>query len=257
MLGGRVSLVIAETALELVPEELTRHTSVQNHALRLEKKSNEIFLDRSFHHSAMKTGKIKMAWKRGRPDIAHFALLEALSTPLYLEGMLDVFIHTIDDKVITIGPNLRVPKSYFRFEGVMMKLFKDKIIKNQGSNKVLLKLNDSTTFESLIRKIIKSDNVIGLTSIGSQSTPDQVVLKNSVEEKINCTFIIGGFPKGHYSEYTSKFFNSSYSIAQYALESHVVIARILYECEKILLYDKDYWQWLKDLLKMKGFRNEV
>ena len=257
MPGGRVSLVIAETALELVPEELTRYTSVRNHALRMEKKSNEIFLDRSFHHSAMITGKIKMAWKRGRPDIAHFALLEALSTPLYIEGMLDVYVHTIDDKVITIGPNLRVPKSYFRFEGVMMKLFKDKIIKNQGSNKVLLRLHDSTTFEYLIRKIIKSDKVIGLTSIGYQSTPDQVVLKNSIEKNINCTFIIGGFPKGHYSEYTSKLFDSSYSIAQHALESHVVIARILYECEKMLLYTKDYWQWLKDLLKIGEFPYKV
>jgi rRNA small subunit pseudouridine methyltransferase Nep1 len=241
MPGGRVSLVIAETALELVPEALTRHASVRNHALRLEKKSNEILLDRSFHHSAMIAGKIKMAWKRGRPDIAHLALLEALSTPLFIEGILDVYIHTIDDKVIIIGPNLRVPKSYFRFEGVMMKLFKEKVIRSQESNNILLELHDNTTFEYLIRNIIESDKVVGLTSIGSQSTPDQVVLKNFIDNKndnknINCTFVIGGFPKGHYSEYTSKLFCCSYSIAQYAVESHIVIARVLYECEKILLY---------------------
>lgn len=235
MPGGRVSLVIAETALELVPNELTGHTAVRNRALRLEKKSNEILLDRSFHHSAMISGKIKMAWKRGRPDIAHFALLEALSTPLYIEGMLDVYVHTIDDKVIIVGPNLRFPKSYFRFEGVMMKLFKEKIIKNQGSNKALLELQDNITLEYLIRNIIKSNKVVGLTSIGIQSTPDQVILKSSINNKNNCTFVIGGFPKGHYSEYTSKLFDSSYSIARHAVESHVVIARMLYECEKILL----------------------
>jgi rRNA small subunit pseudouridine methyltransferase Nep1 len=236
MPGGRVSLVIAETALELVPKELTGHIAVRNRALRLEKKSTEILLDRSFHHSAMISGKIKMAWKRGRPDIAHFALLEALSTPLYIEGMLDVYVHTIDDRVIIIGPNLRFPKSYFRFEGVMMNLFKEKIIKNQGSNKVLLKLHDNMTLEYLIRKVIKSNKVVGLTSIGTQSTPDQVILKSSLDNKnVNCTFVIGGFPKGHYSEYASKLFDSIYSIAHHAVESHVVIARILYECEKILL----------------------
>lgn len=236
MPGGRVSLVIAETALELVPNELTGHTAVRNRALRLEKKSNEILLDRSFHHSAMISGKIKMAWKRGRPDIAHFALLEALSTPLYIEGKLDVYVHTIDDKVIIVGPNLRFPKSYFRFEGVMMKLFKEKIIKNQGSNKALLELQDNITLEYLIRNIIKSNKVVGLTSIGIQSTPDQVILKSSINNKnVNCTFVIGGFPKGHYSEYTSKLFDSSYSIARHAVESHVVIARMLYECEKIIL----------------------
>src|ERR687891_578525 len=236
MSESRVSLVLAETALELVPKELSRHTSVRNHALRLEKKSSEILLDRSFHHSAMIAGKIKLAWKRGRPDIAHFALLEALSTPLYLEGLLDVYVHTIDDKVIIVGPNLRFPKSYFRFEGVIMKLFKEKIIKNQGSNKALLELQDNITLEYLIRNTIKSNKVIGLTSIGTQSTPDQVILESSINNKnVNCTFVIGGFPKGHYSEYSSKLFDSSYSIARHAVESHVVIARILYECEKILL----------------------
>ena len=125
-------------------------------------------MDRSFHHSAMISGKIKLAWKRGRPDIAHFALLEALSTPLYLEGLLDVYIHTIDNKVIKVGPDLRVPKSYFRFEGVIMKLFKEKTIRNTKCNKTLLELHDNTTFEYLINNMIGSNNVVGLTSIGAQ-----------------------------------------------------------------------------------------
>ena len=65
----------------------------------------------------MISGKIKLAWKRGRPDIAHFALLEALSTPLYLEGLLDVYIHTIDNKVIKVGPDLRGSKIIFPIRG--------------------------------------------------------------------------------------------------------------------------------------------
>jgi rRNA small subunit pseudouridine methyltransferase Nep1 len=236
MSESRVSLVLAETALELVPKELSRHTSVRNHALRLEKKSSEILLDRSFHHSAMISGKIKLAWKRGRPDIAHFALLEALSTPLYLEGLLDVYIHTIDNKVIKVGPDLRVPKSYFRFEGVIMKLFKEKTIRNTKCNKTLLELHDNTTFEYLINNMIGPNNVVGLTSIGARSTADQVVFRNcNKNDNARCTFVIGGFPKGHFSECTSKLFCRSYSIERFALESHVVIARILYECEKIML----------------------
>lgn len=237
MSESRVSLVLAETALELVPKELTRHTSVRNHALRLEKKSSEILLDRSFHHSAMIAGKIKLAWKRGRPDIAHFALLEALSTPLYLEGLLNVYIHTMDDKVILIGPKLRIPKSYFRFEGIMMKLFKEKIIKNKEGDKTLLELHENATFDHLIKNVIGSDKVVGLTSVGARSTAGEVVLKSYIDDKsIDCTFVIGGFPKGHFSECTSKLFSCSYSIVQYAVESHIVIARILYECEKILLF---------------------
>ena len=237
MSGSRVSLVIAETALEQVPEELIRHPSVRNHALRLQKNPKEILLDRSFHHAAMISGKIKLAWKRGRPDIAHFALLEALSTPLYLEGLLDVYIHTMDDKVILIGPKLRIPKSYFRFEGIMMKLFKEKIIKNKEGDKTLLELYENATFDHLIKNVIGSDKVVGLTSVGAKSTAGEVVLKCYIDNKnIDCTFVIGGFPKGHFSECTSKLFSCSYSIVQYAVDSHIVIARILYECEKILLF---------------------
>jgi rRNA small subunit pseudouridine methyltransferase Nep1 len=239
MSEGRVSLVMAETALELVPRQLYRHTSVRNHAQRLGKKASEILLDRSFHHSAMTSGQIKLAWKRGRPDIAHLALQEALSTPLYLDGLLDVYIHTIDDKVIKVGPDLRVPKSYFRFEGVIMKLFNDKIIRDRG-NKTLLELHDNISFENLINNMIGSNNVVGLTSIGAQSTADQIVIRNcSKSNDARCTFVIGGFPKGHFSECTSKLFHHSYSIGHYALESHVVIARILYECEKIMLRADD------------------
>lgn len=232
---GRVSLVMAETALELVPRELYRHTSVRNHAQRLGKKASEILLDRSFHHSAMTTGQLRMAWKRGRPDIVHFGLQEALSTPLYLDGLLDVYIHTIGNKVIKVGPDLRIPKSYFRFEGVIMKLFEDKTIRDKG-NKTLLELHDNISFENLINNMIGSKNVVGLTSIGAQSTADQIVFRNcSKNNKARCTFVIGGFPKGHFSECTSKLFHHSYSIGRYALESHVVIARIIYECEKIML----------------------
>jgi rRNA small subunit pseudouridine methyltransferase Nep1 len=235
MSGGRVSLIMAETALELVPRELYWHTSVRNHAQRLGKNVSEILLDRSFHHSAMNSGQFKMAWKRGRPDITHFALQEALSTPLYLDGLLDVYIHTIDNNVIKVGPDLRVPKSYFRFEGVIMKLFRDRSIRDKG-DRILLELHDNITFENLINNMIGSNNVVGLTSIGAQSTADQIVFRNCSKSKnASCTFVIGGFPKGHFSECTSKLFHHSYSIGRYALESHVVIARILYECEKIML----------------------
>ena len=108
-----LSLVIAESALELVPIELQRHNSVTASARRFNKKPSEILLDISWHFAAMKG--IKNEIKRGRPDLVHFSLLEACSIPLYFENKLNVFVHTIDDKVISIGQNVRLPKSYHRF----------------------------------------------------------------------------------------------------------------------------------------------
>jgi rRNA small subunit pseudouridine methyltransferase Nep1 len=238
MLLPLVSLVIAEAALETVPNEIMHHPSVKKHAQRSGKKPTEILLDRSYHHAAMIQGRLKSEWKRGRPDIIHFALMEALSTPLFFKGILKVYVYTINNKVIFIGENLRIPKSYFRFEGLMMNLFKDKVIKKgqcNNNNNVLLKIYDNVTFESLIKNIVKPDKLIGLSTMGVQHTVEEVVSKNIAKNNnSHCAFVRGGFPKGHFSDNISKLFTCLCSIGKSGLEAHVVIARILYECEKAL-----------------------
>ena len=116
-----LSLVLAESALELVPLELQSHNSVIASSRRLSKKPSEILLDVSWHFAAMKG--IEDEIKRGRPDLIHFCLLEASSIPLYFENKIRVFVHTIDNKVIFIGKDVRLPKSYHRFAGLIEKLY--------------------------------------------------------------------------------------------------------------------------------------
>lgn len=236
-----ISLVIAEAAIETVPTQIIDHPSVKNYAQRTGRASSEILLDRSYHHSAMVHANLNSGWKRGRPDIVHFALMEALSTPLFISGRLNVYLHTINDKLISIGENLRIPKSYFRFEGLMIDLFEKKIIKSgkiagndDNDNNILLRLHDDMTFEKVIKKIVKPAKLIGLSTVGVQSTAQAIVAKNISAGNTDCAFVVGGFAKGHFSNNTTALFNRLYSISEYRLEAHVVIARILYECENSL-----------------------
>jgi len=68
------------------------------------------------------------ASKRRRPDIAHFTVLEALGSPLNKEGVLRTYMHTLDDRVITVSPKIRLPRNYDRFVGLIEQLFqKDRI----------------------------------------------------------------------------------------------------------------------------------
>ena len=120
-----ISLILAESALELVPLELQDHPSVLSHAQKLGKNPSEILLDNSWHFAAMKG--INNEIKRGRPDLVHFSILEATTIPLYLQNKIKIYIHTIDDKVIYIGENVHIPKSYHRFEGLIEKLFLEKV----------------------------------------------------------------------------------------------------------------------------------
>lgn len=220
-----LSLVIAESALELVPIELQRHNSVTASARRFNKKPSEILLDISWHFAAMKG--IKNEIKRGRPDLIHFSLLEACSIPLYFENRLNVFVHTIDDKVISIGQNVRLPKSYHRFIGLVEKLYDTKEIKENSNT--LLTLKDMS-FGELIRKI-NPEQTIALSSKGIKSSYQKL----AEEIKDNTCLVVGGFSKGQFSNKNKEYFDKIVSVDNNPLEAHIIISRILYEYEKRII----------------------
>ncbi|MGI0057019.1 MAG: ribosome biogenesis protein [Nitrosarchaeum sp.] len=217
-----ISLVLAESALELIPLELQNHPSVLSHAQKLEKTPSEILLDNSWHFAAMKG--INNEIKRGRPDLVHFSILEATTIPLYLQNKIKIYIHTIDDRVIYIGENVHIPKSYHRFEGLIEKLFLEKTIKSDTS--ILLEIKEKS-FSELINEI-KPSKIIGFSTKGELRSFEKI----SSEISDNACIVIGGFQKGHFSESTKSKINHLFSVDNLSYEAHVVIARILYEYEK-------------------------
>ena len=219
-----IFLVLAESALELVPKKLRNHPSVISHAQKLEKKSSEILLDNSWHFAAMKG--IEDELKRGRPDLIHFCLLEATTIPLYKKNQIRIFVHTIDDKVIYLGENVHIPKSYHRFEGLIEKLFLEKTIKYQ--NKTLLEIKENS-FSDLIEEINPSQ-IFGFSTQGNEHTFESA----ASQLHDNCCIVIGGFQKGHFSEKIQDRLNQLVSIKDTSLEAHVVVSRILYEYEKTI-----------------------
>ncbi len=220
-----LSLVIADSALELVPKELQRHNSVLASAKRFNKKPSEVLLDVSWHFAAMKG--IKNEIKRGRPDLIHFCLLEASSIPLYFANKLQVFVHTIDDSVIFLDKAIRLPKSYHRFAGLIEKLFSEGKIEEDG--KKLLEIK-KMNFEDLIEKI-NPNQVIGLSSKGMQSSYDKV----AQDAKDDTCIVVGGFAKGQFSDDIKKHFDKTISVDKNPLEAHIIISRVLYECEKRII----------------------
>ena len=219
-----ISLIISESALELVPYELEDHASVISHARKLGKHSSEILLDNSWHFAAMKG--IKNEIKRGRPDIIHFSILEATTIPLYLENKLNLFVHTIDDKVIHFGKNVHLPKSYHRFQGVIEKLYREKKI--IANNELLLEIKEQT-FSELIDEI-KPSKIVGFSTDGELSSYEKIAAQISD----NSCIVLGGFQKGHFSDSVQNKITDLYSVGNESFEGHVVTSRILYEYEKTI-----------------------
>ncbi|MEX0862954.1 ribosome biogenesis protein [Nitrosopumilus sp.] len=219
-----ISLILAESSLELVPSELKHHPSVISHARKLGKNPSEILLDNSWHFAAMKG--IENEMKRGRPDLIHFSILEATTIPLYLKNKMKLYVHTIDDKVISFGENVHIPKSYHRFEGVIEKLYQEKTITT--NNDVLLEIKEKT-FHELLDEINPS-KVLGFSTKGHKSTYEEIAKEIADDTCV----VIGGFQKGHFSDFIETKITDLYSVGDESFEGHVVVARILYEYEKTI-----------------------
>ena len=219
-----LSLILAESSIELIPKEIQNHNAIISHSKKLGKKPSEILLDNSWHFAAMKG--IKNEIKRGRPDLVHFSLLEACSIPLFYDKKISVYVHTIEDKVILIDNEIRLPKSYHRFAGLIEKLFAEKVIEANG--KKLLEINNFT-FDQLVDQI-KPKRIIGLSTQGVLSSYEDVGKKLNNDSCI----VIGGFPKGHFSDSVKKRVEYLVNVDKISLDSHIVISRVLYEYEKTI-----------------------
>ncbi len=178
-------LILADAELELVPEELWNHPSVINVAQRRGKKPRNILLDSTFHHSAIREHFKGEENRRGRPDIAHYFLLNSLESPLNLKNDLRVYVHTRNNEVIFIRPETRIPKSYNRFVGLIEELFHNGYV---PSKKDPLLWIEKLNIKDLLRKI-GEENVLVLCSKGEKKRIYEILEKDQV-------VIIGGFPSG-------------------------------------------------------------
>ncbi len=217
----KLNFILAESALEMVPKELWKSPAVVSDSRRRGVDASRILLDRSFHHSAM--NKLRDSEKRGRPDLVHEAVLSVTGTPLFLDGSVRLFMHTGADLVLEVAEKTRIPKSYFRFRGLMEKLLAER------SDQELVKVYPGTMRE-LVRKKISPDVVFGLSVQGRQTKPEELAEK--VAEAKNPCVLVGGFPHGHFSQGTLSLVDELVRIHPRPLDAHVVAARVVYEFEK-------------------------
>src|SRR6266566_2082499 len=197
-----LTLILAESSIELVPNEITGHPAILKWAERKKKDPRQLILDQSYHHSAI-LGLGKSGIGRGRPDIVHFCLLLALGSPLNSDNQLTCFVHTRDNHVITIVPSSGPP---------LMKLRRES-------------LND------LLSKI-SPDGIVALTTLGLPK-PMEVVAAGLREAK-RPVLLVGGFPVGHFSDQTLKLASEKFRIDRRKLEAWTVVGRAVYDYERAI-----------------------
>ncbi|NJD99249.1 16S rRNA methyltransferase [Thermococcus sp. LS1] len=182
-------LVIADSELELAPKSIVDHPAIVNYAKRRNKKPEEVLLDSTYHHSALK--KLEDGERRGRPDIVHVCLLNALESIANKEGKLRVYVHTRNDEVIYIKPETRIPRNYNRFVGLMESLFKNRVVP-EGLE--LLRMEEKSLAELIDE--IKPDGVFVMHENGESMKPQEFgkVLAGLQSPLV----VVGGFPHGDF-----------------------------------------------------------
>jgi len=218
-----LTLILAESSLETIPEKLWSHPSIVKFAESKGKSPEFILLDRSYHHHVMI--RLEESEKRGRPDIVHRSLLIALDSPLNREGLLRVFVHTLNDSVVTVQPETRLPRNYNRFIGLIEQLFQLGSVPPEGET--LLKI-EKKTLEALLEEL-DPDRIIGFSQSGIPQTIKETI--SNLKGKKNICFLIGGFPHGDFSEETRRLFDEEVSIDKEGLDASTVVSRVIYEYE--------------------------
>jgi rRNA small subunit pseudouridine methyltransferase Nep1 len=210
-------LLLVECGLELIPPKIKNHPSIQRN-LRKNDYSSKL-LDNALHHSAM--GNLENFEKRGRPDITHNCLLNALGSPLNKSGNLKLFIHTYHNKIYELNPMIKLTRNYNRFKGLMAKLLYESELKFEN---LQLISQFKGELKDLIKVFKKSDTIILSTKGDLIKHQDLLFEKNLMK---NYIIIIGGFQKGFFSPEILKLSQHLISISNYALDAWVAVNKVI------------------------------
>ncbi len=222
----KLILIVVEAALELAPRETWGHPAVRSYASRRGKRPGEVLLDRSYHHAAMKG--LTEAHKRGRPDIIHLALLEALGSPLNRRGLLETYVQARSGHVIWVNPGTRLPRNYDRFKGLVEKLYKEPVVEAGGET--LLRMEEKGLRELL--QELSPDLRILLSEKGEYMRPTE--LAELILRQRRPAAMVGGFPHGDFSEETLSQAQLTVSIHPQPLDTWTTISRLLCPIENKL-----------------------
>jgi len=154
-----------------------------------------------------------------RPDITHQCLLMLFDSPLNRAGLLQVYIHTMNNILIEINPQTRFPRTFKRFANLMVQLlYKMTIRSSQGSEKLL----------RVIKNPITAHLPVGCKKIGTSFKAEKVIHPSSLIEDPKSedpiVIVIGAMAHGDIAvDYTE----TSVSISNYPLSGALACTKIV------------------------------
>ncbi|MHA2213670.1 MAG: 16S rRNA methyltransferase [Candidatus Thorarchaeota archaeon] len=198
-------IVLLECAIELMPQELTGLKQIQKHAGRRGKKTSDLLLDQTYHGQAMT--RLEDGEKRGRPDIAFLCLMTLLESPLCKAGQLSIHLHIQDGRVIKVNPDVRLPRNYDRFVGLIEQLLLRGRVPPEGEPLLqVIELDLSDLLTVLTKSTNESFSILAIKG-GKQTTTQDLRALFPDEMSKPVVFGVGAFPHGGLLDSTKNLFS--------------------------------------------------
>ena len=219
-------IILLDCALELIPREITSLKQIQKHAARRGKKPPELLLDQTHHGESMT--KLSQNERRGRPDITFLSLMSILETPLCKEGLLSIHLHLQDGRIVEVNPDVRLPRNYDRFVGLMEQLFLMGRVPPKGDS--LLRFVEMS-LEGLISKLkSKTTNAMTLLAIekGQKTSVETLRTAFPNDQSIPVIAGVGAYPHGDLSEEIVNLFDTHIELDREVMMAWHVCSELLW-----------------------------
>ena len=134
-----------------------------------------------------------------RPDILHQELMALLDSPLNKAGHLKLYIESSKGVLIEVSPQMRVPRTYKRFAGLMVQLLHTLKIRASESSKTLLKVIKNP----VTRHLPPNCKKYGCSTTGELVNPWEFVQTLNPHEPV--VFVFGAMAHGHVTKEKSTY----------------------------------------------------
>jgi len=219
-------MILLECALELIPSEISAMKQVQKHAGRRGKKPGEMLLDQSHHGREMT--RLEDHLQRGRPDIVFHSLMSLLETPLCKSGNLTIHLHLQDGSIIEVNPEVRLPRNYDRYVGLIEQLLVRGQVPVEGTP--LLHVTKKT-LPALISDLKKNgSDAMSILAIehGSKTSIDALQSLLPQDTSIPVLVGVGAFPHGDFPNELKELFATHIELDKEVMMAWHVCAEILW-----------------------------
>ena len=159
-----------------------------------------------------------------RPDITHQCLLSLLDSPLNKAGKLQIYIHTQRNVLIEVHPQIRIPRTFKRFSGLMVQLLHKLTIRASDGPMQLLKV---------VKNPVTQYFPVGCPKIGFERGEEKLIDINQYVRTLPpgpLVFVIGAFARGDISP---DYVEEQIAISSYPLSGASVCSKVCFAMEQM------------------------